>query len=112
MFLPSQYLAKNIAPTWNDTSYQKHVIQVRLQFDTCQHINRTKRVLLVTETHMLWVVLLVSVLCYLKMHYLIQLGHAGLFSNLPDTATLAHQLLFASPQDSYVNKTTIDLFIK
>jgi CubicO group peptidase (beta-lactamase class C family) len=82
LFLPSEYRWKNIAPTWNDTNGYQKHVIQGTVSDG--------------NSYALGGIA----------------GHAGLFSNLPDTTTLAHQLLFASPQDSYVNRTTIDLFIK
>jgi len=39
-------------------------------------------------------------------------GHAGVFSTAPDFFTLMHRILFATPNDSYINTTTAALFIK
>jgi CubicO group peptidase (beta-lactamase class C family) len=37
-------------------------------------------------------------------------GHAGLFSNAADLAILMRRIMFASDSDSFLNRTTVDLF--
>ena len=40
------------------------------------------------------------------------LGHAGLFSTAQDLYSLLSKLMFAGENDTPINRTTIDLFIK
>lgn len=39
-------------------------------------------------------------------------GHAGLFSTAPDIFILMHRLMFATPNDSFLNKTTVSYFTR
>jgi len=39
-------------------------------------------------------------------------GHAGLFSTAEDLFTLTHKILFAPEKDSFMNSTTMELFIR
>jgi len=39
-------------------------------------------------------------------------GHAGFFSTTSDLYKLLQKILFATPSDQFLNKTTVDLFIK
>lgn len=39
-------------------------------------------------------------------------GHAGLFSNVQDLSVFMHRLMFAKENDAFLNRTTVQYFIK
>ncbi len=39
-------------------------------------------------------------------------GHAGLFSNIHDLTIFMHRLMFAKENDDFLNRTTVQYFIK
>lgn len=39
-------------------------------------------------------------------------GHAGLFSTASDVHSLLHKIMFAHPNDQWINKTTMEFFTK
>jgi CubicO group peptidase (beta-lactamase class C family) len=80
-FLPPKRVWKDIAPTWNDTSYRHLVIQGTVSDGNAYALGGIS-------------------------------GHAGLFSTILDTARIAHKLMYCSPNDPYVNRTTVDFFTR